>query len=119
MAKMKKSRTAEKPLWLKYTEEEVKQIILKLSNKGMTAEKIGLVLRDQYGIPKVKLFNIKIGKVLKENNKFEEPTNKNLKSKLSKILAHDKKFKNDRVCQRSIILTKAKLKKREEYRERI
>ena len=51
---------------MKYTEEEVKSIILKLGNKGMTAEKIGLTLRDQYGIPKVSLYRLRIKKVLKE-----------------------------------------------------
>ena len=71
----------EKPVWLKYTEKEVIDIILKLAEKGLTTEKIGLTLRDQYGIPKVKIYNLKISKVLKKKEKFEEPTNKNLKEK--------------------------------------
>ena len=45
MPRAKKSSKTEKPLWLKYSEEEVKSIVLKLANKGLTAEKIGLVLR--------------------------------------------------------------------------
>jgi ribosomal protein S15P/S13E len=116
MTKLKK--TFEKPLWLKYSEEEVKAIIIKLANKGMTAEKIGLALRDQYGIPKVSLYNMKIKTVLKEKDKFEEPTNKNLKIKLDKIIEHFKKNKGDKKANRSLIITKAKLKKREEYQAR-
>ena len=112
---MTKTKKIEKPVWLKYTEKEVKAIILKLSEKGLSAEKIGLTLRDQYGIPKVKIYNLKISKILKEKDKFEEPTNKNLKEKLQKIIAHHKKNKQDKKSGFSLINTKAKLKKREDY----
>jgi len=105
----------EKPVWLKYTEKEVIDIILKLAEKGLTTEKIGLTLRDQYGIPKVKIYNLKISKVLKKKEKFEEPTNKNLKEKLEKIINHYKKNKQDKKAELSLIITKAKLKKREDY----
>ena len=113
MSRTKKDKNIEKPVWLKYTEEEVKAIIFKLADKGLTSEKIGLVLRDQYGIPKVRLYNLKINKVLKE--KFKEPTVINLQAKLDKIIAHFKKNKQDNKTGRSLIITKAKLKKREDY----
>jgi len=114
MAKAKITKNKiEKPVWLKYTQKEVEAIILKLAEKGITAEKIGLILRDQYGIPKVKLYNLKIKKVLKD--KFQEPTTLNLKSKLAKIIEHYKKNKQDKKAERSLIITKAKLKKREDY----
>ncbi|MEK6860141.1 MAG: 30S ribosomal protein S15 [Nanoarchaeota archaeon] len=116
MPKAKKSsKKSEKPLWLKYTLEEVKAIIIKLANKGMTAEKIGLILRDQYGIPKVNLYGLKIKQVIKEKLEFEEPTIKNLKAKLDNIVEHYKKNKGDKKAERSLIITKAKLKKREDY----
>ena len=70
MTKNKEKAKTEKPVWLKYTPEEVKAIILKLANKDMTAEKIGLTLRDQYGIPKVKLYGFKIKEVLEEKDKY-------------------------------------------------
>ncbi len=116
MAKPKKQENkTEKPVWLKYTAEEVKGIIVKLGNKGMTAEKIGLTLRDQYGIPKVKLFGIKIKEVLKEKNKYEDPNVHNLKKNLDVIIQHYKKNKGDKKAERSLIITRAKLKKREDY----
>ena len=61
MVKLKQE--IEKPVWLKYTEDEVKAIILKLAKQGLTSEKIGLVLRDQYGIPNASLYGIKIKKI--------------------------------------------------------
>ncbi len=118
MPKQKKQIKIEKPVWLKYTKEEVEAIILKLVEKGLTAEKIGLVLRDQYGIPKAKIYNIKIGKILKQKNKYQEPTNINLKTKLQKVIDHYKKNKQDKTAERSLIITKAKLKKREDYQKK-
>ena len=117
MAKPKKQekKTLEKPVWLKYTAEEVKGIILKLANKGMTSEKIGLSLRDQYGIPKVKLYGFKIKEVLKEKDKYEDQNILNLKKNLEIISEHHRKHKGDKKTGRSLIITKAKLKKREEY----
>jgi small subunit ribosomal protein S15 len=116
MAKTKtKEKKHEKPVWLKYSAEEVKAIILKLANKDMTAEKIGLTLRDQYGIPKTKLNGFKIKQVLKEKEKYDDPNIKNLKANLTIIEAHNKKHKHDQNAKRSMNITKAKLKKREEY----
>jgi len=114
MPKIKKI-SMEKPVWLKYTKDEVKAIILKLADKGLTTEKIGLVLRDQYGIPKTKIYNIKISKILKEKDKFDEPTKLNLQKKLEKIEAHYKKNKQDKKTQRALTITKAKLKKIKDY----
>ncbi|MBS3081186.1 hypothetical protein J4221_06970 [Candidatus Pacearchaeota archaeon] len=111
-----KSLNIEKPLWLKYSEEEVMNLILKLSEKGFTSEKIGLVLRDQYGIPRVKLFGFKIKDVLKD--KFKEPTIINVEKKVVKLEAHVGKHKKDKKADRSLIITKAKLKKRENYHNR-
>jgi len=118
MPKAKKLQELEKPVWLKYTEEEVKAIILKLANKGLTAEKIGLTLRDQYGIPDIKIYNIKIKKVLEEQGTFQEPTIINLNNKLQKVIEHYKKNKQDKNAERSLIITKAKLKKREDYQKK-
>lgn len=113
MAKLKSPAKLEKPVWLKYTKEEVKAIILKLAGKELTAEKIGLTLRDQYGIPDVKIYGLKVKEVLKD--KFEEPTVINLKKKLEKVIDHYKKNKQDKNAERSLVITKAKLKKREDY----
>ena len=102
-----------KPAWLKYSKSEVEAIILKLAGKGLTAEKIGLTLRDQYGIPNVKLYDLKIKEVL--GDKFAEPTTIHLENKLQKIINHFKKNKQDKKTGRALMITKAKLKKRTDY----
>jgi len=115
MAKAKD--TAKKPVWLKYTEQEVKDIILSLAKKDpdMTAEKIGLVLRDTYGIPKVSLYNLKISQVLKDAGVYKNPDITNITKKVKKLETHLDKNKQDKRTGRALIITKAKEKKNREY----
>lgn len=40
--------------WVKYTTEEIEDLIVKFNREGKTASEIGITLRDQYGIPSVK-----------------------------------------------------------------
>jgi len=112
---MSKTKKLEKPVWLKYGEEEVKEIILKLADKGLTAEKIGLIMRDQYGIPKVSLYGLKVGKVLKEKDKFTKPSLVNLQKKVIKLEEHYAKNKQDKKTERAMMITKSKLKKFQDY----
>ena len=116
MAK-KAQNTMQKPVWLKYTEAEVKEIILKIAEKSpeLTSEKIGLVLRDNYGIPKVGIYGLKISEVLNEVGKYRVPEQENLKSKQEKLEKHLIKNIHDQKTKRSLIITKAKLKKVNEY----
>jgi ribosomal protein S15P/S13E len=104
--------TLKKPVWLKYTEEEVKEIILKIVEKSpeLTAEKIGLVLRDNYGIPSTRIYGFKISEVLKQAGKYKSPDMENLKKKVQNIEKHVSKNKQDKRTGRSLIITKAKLK---------
>jgi ribosomal protein S15P/S13E len=112
--------TLKKPVWLKYTEQEVKDIILKLVEKTpeLTAEKIGLILRDNYGIPKTKIFGFKIGSVLREAGKYVSPDLKNIEAKRAKLEKHIVINKGDKRTGRSFIITNAKLKLLKDYQAR-
>ena len=50
--------------WLKIKPSEVENIVIDLYKKGNTPAKIGLILRDQHGIPKAKLIGKKISKII-------------------------------------------------------
>jgi len=114
---MATKKTTNKPVWLKYTEKEVKDIILSIAKKEpeITSEKIGLVLRDTYGIPKVKIYNLKIGKILKEEGLYKNPDLINLEGKTEKLQTHLGKNKQDKRTGRAYTITRAKLKKTREY----
>ncbi|MBR9704906.1 hypothetical protein GOV12_05825 [Candidatus Pacearchaeota archaeon] len=116
MAKSKENTNKlEKPVWLKYTKKEIEAIIVKLANKDMTAEKIGLTLRDQYGIPKVKLYDIKIKEVM--GDKYKDQNTINLNNKIDAITLHNRKYHGDQKAKRQLNIAKANLKKRKEYLE--
>jgi len=51
------------PSWCKYQPEEVESLVLKLAKQGNSPSSIGMILRDQYGIPLVKSI---IGKNISE-----------------------------------------------------
>ncbi|MDD5502732.1 MAG: 30S ribosomal protein S15 [Candidatus Thermoplasmatota archaeon] len=65
----------EAPKWVPLSQKEVEETVVKLSKEGKSASMIGMILRDQYGIPDVKLVTGKsIVKILTENGiKFRLP----------------------------------------------
>lgn len=50
-----KPSVKEIPSWVKYSAKEVELLIAKLAKEGKTPSQIGIYLRDEYGIPSVKL----------------------------------------------------------------
>ncbi|MFH1408753.1 MAG: 30S ribosomal protein S15 [Nanoarchaeota archaeon] len=57
------------PGWMRYTAKEVELLILKLAKEDHTSSEIGLILRDTYGVPNVKLLCKKsINDILKAKN---------------------------------------------------
>lgn len=62
-----------RPEWITYTNEEIEEFIVKFKREGKTASQIGVILRDQYGIPSVKeVTGEKITQILKRNNQAED-----------------------------------------------
>ena len=64
------------PRWVRYKKDEAEKLIVKLAKEGHSSAKIGLILRDQYGIPSVRNLTGKtIIQMMKENSvepKFPE-----------------------------------------------
>lgn len=59
--------------WMVYEREEVEEIIKKLTKDGKSDAAIGLILRDQYGVPDVRVFGLRVSKVVKTTTKKEVP----------------------------------------------
>lgn len=117
-AKSETKSEIKKPAWLKFSDKEIEAIILKLAKQGFTSEKIGLILRDQYGIPKAKLFGNRIGKVLKEHNLYTDTDMKNLEKKKQTIEKHLEKNKQDKRAKRALTITTARISKHKKYKKR-
>ena len=62
-----------RPEWVTYTNKEIEDMILKFNREGKSTSEIGIILRDQYGIPKVKdVTGERITEILKRNNQAGE-----------------------------------------------
>src|SRR3989344_4514287 len=61
------------PSWVGYKKDEAVKLVLKLRDQELSTAQIGLLLRDQYGIPSVhELTGKTITEILKENKKYPE-----------------------------------------------
>ena len=85
----------EKPLWVKMKEPELKKIILELSEKHSPSQ-IGLILRDQYGIPTTKVFGKKLKAYLTELGIERNEDLENAEGKIKKMKEHLKNNITDR-----------------------
>jgi len=63
----KRSSKVVKPSWIKMKSDEMEKIVVELAKKGESPAKIGLILRDKYGIPKVKLFGKRMVEIFAEH----------------------------------------------------
>jgi len=117
----KKPEDKSKPIWVKYTKEEVESIIVKLARQGLQPAKIGLVLRDVYGIPLSRsITQNKISKVLKEHKlEAKEPADvTDLIKRANDLKKHNEKNKKDMVSKRGLQLTEAKIRRLAKYYKR-
>lgn len=62
-----------KPEWVTYSNEEIEEFILKFTKEGKSPSEIGVILRDQYGVPSVKaVTGEKVTAILKRNEQAQE-----------------------------------------------
>lgn len=119
MASKTKS-TAEKyakPAWLKMSEEELVKVITTLSEKYQPAQ-IGLILRDQYGVPTTKVYGKKLGDYLAQIGKTENHELKNVEKKVEKIVEHLKKNITDKRSKHHLQKSASKLNAMKKYAAR-
>jgi len=104
--------------WLRYSEKEIEQLILKLSKQGKSQSEIGMILRDTYGVPDVKrILKTKIGKILEKNklNKDIPEDVLNLIKKEIDVMKHLESNKKDMSAKRGLQLTESKIKRLIKY----
>lgn len=106
------------PSWCKYTPDEVIALVIKLAREGNSPSKIGVILRDQYGIPLVKSIVGKgIVEILSENGlapKMPEDL-ESLLRRAARITAHLQRNKKDKHNKRALQLIEAKIHRLSEY----
>jgi len=87
---------------IKIKPAEIEKKIVELAKEGAQPDKIGLILRDQHGVPKVKLIDKKINQILKEAGIQVKPEKEIVEEKVATLKAHIEKNKHDYPAQRSL-----------------
>jgi len=110
------------PEWVKLVPAEVEKIVIRLGERNTKPTQIGTILRDQYGVPNVKLAaNKSITQILKEN-KFlgEHPQDlEDLIVRARTIKKHFEENKQDMDAKRGLQLTEAKIRRLAKYYKRV
>ena len=107
--------------WLSYGDKEVEQLAVKLAKTGKQTSQIGLILRDNYGIPDAKQITKKpILKILNENGlKPKTPEDLfNLMKREANLRKHITKNNKDMGAKRGLIITHSKIRRLEKYYKR-
>lgn len=98
--------------WIKYTREDIEKIVLKLAKEGKYPSEIGMILRDQYGIPTFKqVTGVKLAKFLRDRGiEYEYPEDlAKLIEKAKKLVNHLKSNRRDYKNKHSLELIEAKI----------
>ncbi len=102
----------EKASWIKTKPAEVEKLILDLASKNISPEKIGLILRDEHGIPKTRIITKKkICEILKENKIETSPEKNNIEKKIDNLKKHSEINKHDYTAKRRLVQRIGQLRK--------
>ena len=110
----KKPLRKNKPIWVKYKPKEIEELVVQFAKNGHQSSKIGLMLRDSYGIPNVRLVSgKKISKILIENKVYSELPEDllNLIKRAVNLRKHLEIHKKDLHSKRGLQLIESKIKR--------
>ncbi|RLE85227.1 MAG: 30S ribosomal protein S15 [Thermoprotei archaeon] len=109
------------PAWLRYSPREVEELVVSLYRKGYPPSMIGVILRDQYGIPLVKaVTGKKIVRILKERGLLPEIPEDlyNLIKRAVKVRRHLEEHPKDYHSKRGLQLIESKIRRLAKYYKR-
>ena len=109
------------PAWVRYKQKELELLLTKLAKAGNTPSRIGLILRDTYGIPNVKLVLGKsVTAYLKEKDLYKGLPEDLLAviRKAIDVMKHLEKNSKDMTAKRGVQITESKIAKLTKYYKR-
>jgi len=106
------------PVWCKYEPEEVEALVVNLAKEEISPSKIGVILRDQYGVPLVYHITGKhITQILREAE-LSQPIPEDLSNLIKKatgLRMHLARNTGDLINKRSLAITESKLRRLAKY----
>lgn len=110
------------PKWVRYSEEEVATLAAELARLGYTPSMIGVILRDQYGIPLVKsITGMKLTKILTKHG-VALPVPEDLLRLMAKAVnlrRHLSEHPKDTTSKKGLIETESKINALIRYYKRV
>lgn len=106
------------PEWVEFDSNQVEERVVKLAKEGKATAEIGIILRDQYGIPSAKQSTKKKILEILEGNKLTPKIPEDLMNLLKKAMnlrEHLSTNKKDLHNQRALRLIEAKVKRLAKY----
>ncbi|MFP4189968.1 MAG: 30S ribosomal protein S15 [Candidatus Woesearchaeota archaeon] len=118
----KKPEERSTPSWMNYKPKEAEMIVVKLAKEGNSPSRIGMVLRDSYGIPDINVLTGKnITKILeekKQNPEIPEDLMAVIRKSIS-LSKHLEENHKDFTAKRGLQLTDSRIKRLVEYYKKI
>ncbi|MEF8873562.1 MAG: 30S ribosomal protein S15 [Candidatus Thermoplasmatota archaeon] len=108
----------ENPDWVTVEEDEIEELIVKLAKRGRTSSEIGVILRDQYGVPDVELaIDKSVTDILEENDldpEFPEDLLA-LMERAVNLKEHLEEHPKDKANRRGLRLVESKIRRLVKY----
>lgn len=110
------------PKWVKMRLEEVETVVVELRKMGYQPSMIGLILRDQYGVPLVRsVFGVKLTRILEKHGLAPEIPEDlfNLMRRAVNLLRHIEEHPKDIHSKRGLVEIESKIRRLVRYYKRI
>jgi small subunit ribosomal protein S15 len=117
----KKPIVKEKPAWVTMDAKEIEDLVAKLGSEGKGSAMVGLILRDQYAIPSVRLSTGKtIGQIFRERKLMTRlPEDmQNLMKRAVSLNEHVKRNPKDLHNKRGLALIESRIRRLVKYYSR-
>ena len=108
----------ENPAWVPLSATEIEDLVVKMAKDGENSAEIGLVLRDSYGVPDVKLATGKSITVIMKEKEVSGALPEDLANLMRRAIALNVHLKNnprDVANKRGLQLIEAKIRRLESY----
>jgi Ribosomal protein S15P/S13E len=106
------------PKWVRLTREEVEMLVEELVKRGYTPSMIGIILRDQYGIPLVRqIVGKKVTQILEERGLAPQIPEDlfNLIRKAVNIRRHINEYPRDKTAKKGLEEVESKIRRLARY----
>ena len=109
------------PRWVKYKKGEVEELVENFAKERRTSATIGTILRDQYGIPDVKMVTGKtVSRIMRERKLYPEMP-EDMMSLLKKVVnlrEHLERNKADQLSKKGLLNLESKIRRLGKYYSR-